>query len=560
MSCNTSCCRGGRRGDDAEKKPARFLLLDPFVRRGLFAGSVFENLLVEISHALFLSANVEGAIAANGEEPFRGRGIDLPPFAALQLDKRFLHDIPRAVTIAEDARGILEERQFEAAKERRQVVLIGWDWFGHAHKLFTSSNAPAAELLTKSYKRPVSRPRSRATGSAQRTLKSSRRLKLAGGFLPTSPERSGEKKFFSFTSRYACPHNRRQMKTPFPPVSHTHTLLLAVCFSSLALILSSAVCRAQCGPNIKADTTLPEETPDYIYQPPPPNAFNILHRKRFVPPPPYAPPFPTVLMLPPDLFYAEYGDSGVPSEKWATYDLQQEGFLVFQVDHRLAPPNTLPGQATDGGPPFQTDDLKRQILAALADPSCNGSIYLVGGSAGGTLVLWCALDPATGSVTGWSESTRAHIKAVVSLSGPADFCDLDSNPGGIPPSELEKFKNTLDNYVRLPDGTDCGGDPNGNLMHASPKWLVTNGATSNPPPIRLYATERRYCALLAGEGHVAMPYKCDFLGLDVVKIHNALPVGSKQAMRIPTGTRLNDADNSDGRCVSQQVIDFLKAH
>jgi acetyl esterase/lipase len=335
-----------------------------------------------------------------------------------------------------------------------------------------------------------------------------------------------------------------------------------VCVSSVALLLSSAVCLADdCPPDHKATTDLPEETPDYIYQPPPPNDFNILHRYRFVPPPPYASPYPTVLMLPPDVFTAEYGDRGVPSEQWATYDLQHAGFLVFQVDHRLAPPNTLPGQATDGCAPFQTDDLKRQILAALADEQCNGSIYLVGGSAGGTLVLWCALDPAAGDVSLWNESKRAHIKAVVSLSGPADFCDLDSNPGDIPPEALAKFKNNIDNYVRLPDGTDCTGDPNGNLMHASPKWLVTNGATSSPPPMMLYATDGDI---------VPNSQATDMLRAMKDQFGLSFPVDAYIMHYDYTDTQhrhaytywhsLNNADNSDGRCVSQQVIDFLVAH
>ena len=114
-------------------------------------------------------------------------------------------------------------------------------------------------------------------------------------------------------------------------------------------------------------------------------------------------------MLPPDVFKLESADDGVPTEKQASYDLQFAGFLVFQVDHRLAPPGRLGHQLdTDKGyAPEQTDDLKRQILAALADPQCNGSIYLVGGSAGGTLVLWCALDPAP-TVSGWDETARSH--------------------------------------------------------------------------------------------------------------------------------------------------------
>ena len=52
-------------------------------------------------------------------------------------------------------------------------------------------------------------------------------------------------------------------------------------------------------------------------------------------------PYPTVLMFPPDVFHLEYGDHGNPSERVATRDLQYAGFLVFQVDHRLAPPDHL---------------------------------------------------------------------------------------------------------------------------------------------------------------------------------------------------------------------------
>ena len=110
----------------SEEKASRLLVLDMFVRRGIVAFLFFENLLVEISHALFLSADVESAIATNGEEPFRGRMIELLAFASLQLNKGFLHDIPCPITIAENARGVLQEGQLEAAEQRRQVI-IGWD-------------------------------------------------------------------------------------------------------------------------------------------------------------------------------------------------------------------------------------------------------------------------------------------------------------------------------------------------------------------------------------------------------------------------------------------------
>src|SRR5436305_7761268 len=91
---------------------------------------------------------------------------------------------------------------------------------------------------------------------------------------------------------------------------------------------------------------------------------------------------PTALMFPPDVFHLESGDHGTMSERVATHDLQWAGFLVFQVNHRLAPPDHLTGQHSNGEAPAQTDDAKRQILAALADPQCNGSIYLIGCSAG----------------------------------------------------------------------------------------------------------------------------------------------------------------------------------
>ncbi len=207
------------------------------------------------------------------------------------------------------------------------------------------------------------------------------------------------------------------MKSPLTS-SHPHTLL-AVCISSFALLLGSAFCSADTPPlDVEATLSSPEETLGPDYQPP---DGNILHRRRFVPP--NAVPgqkLPTVLMFPPDVFYLEYGDAGVPSERVATRDLQQSGFLVFQVDHRLAPPGMLTGQTTDGRAPAQTDDAERQILAALNDSQCNGSIYLVGGSAGGCLVLWSGSDSANSAVAGWNNMVRAKIKAVVSLSGVTD--------------------------------------------------------------------------------------------------------------------------------------------
>ena len=336
------------------------------------------------------------------------------------------------------------------------------------------------------------------------------------------------------------------------------TIRLTIC--AVALLLSNRWCFAVDCPNDGHVTPADEETLASQYQP----YGSILHRFRFVPPAPYAPPYPTVIMLPPDVFKLEYGDYGNTSEKWASYDLQQAGFLVFQVNHRLAPPGALEGQAPrsvndNGGFPDQTDDLKRQIMAALADSQCNGNIYLVGGSAGGTLVLWVMLDSsATFPNCGWNETARAHIKAVVSFSGPTDFCDW-SNPGNIPPTALTQFENDLDNYVNLLPQTDCAHDPNGNLEHASPEWLVTNGATSNPPPIRLYSTTGDPVPnSQATDMYNAL--RSQFPSLDVVKYKMSYQYGDPHDHAYRYWHAQNDDPTSDGQCVSQEVITFLQSH
>jgi pimeloyl-ACP methyl ester carboxylesterase len=239
-----------------------------------------------------------------------------------------------------------------------------------------------------------------------------------------------------------------------------------------------------------------EETLASQYQPYPSPSPAILKRYRFVPP--WAGPndqFPTVLMLPPDLFHdADITDDGDSYERQASYDLQQAGFVVFQVETRLAPPGRLPNQMDSGYAPEQTDDLKRQILAALADPQCNGKIYLVGGSAGGCLALWVALDSAS-TVSGWNESARAHIKAVVSLSGPADFCDWADDPN-IPHGKLIDFQDYLDDYVGLASGIDCADDTAGLLEHASPYWFGNQWGNQQSASDYAVYHRRRSCALL----------------------------------------------------------------
>jgi pimeloyl-ACP methyl ester carboxylesterase len=212
----------------------------------------------------------------------------------------------------------------------------------------------------------------------------------------------------------------------------------------------------------------------------------------------------------------------------------------------------------------QTDDLKRQILSALADPDCNGNIYLVGGSAGGSLALWCALDPAS-TVSGWGETARSHIKAVVSLSGPSLFCDW-SNPGGIPDDGLSDFEHDLQNYVHMPyslqpcDPACDFGVVNCPLDPASPAWLVTHGATSNPPAFMLYATDgdpvpnsQAFDMFQALTNHYGA-------GFDVHKwtMHYDYDTQFDHAFKY-WGAK-NNVTGSDGLCVHLEVINFLTTH
>src|SRR5690349_17412319 len=106
-----------KRGHDAKEKSLRFLLFDSFVRRRIPARILFENLLVEISHAFFLSTDVEGAIAADGEEPFRGRGIRLSAFTPLEFNKCFLDYIPRPIPIAQNPSRILQKWKFKPTQK-----------------------------------------------------------------------------------------------------------------------------------------------------------------------------------------------------------------------------------------------------------------------------------------------------------------------------------------------------------------------------------------------------------------------------------------------------------
>ncbi len=139
---------------------------------------------------------------------------------------------------------------------------------------------------------------------------------------------------------------------------------------------------------------------------------------------------------------------------------------------------------SSGRPPQQTNDIKQQILAALADPHCNDKIFLLGGSSRGCHALWVALDPNP-TVPGWDATKVANIKAVASLSGPTDLSSRLAENDTI----RDRFVDSVENYTNVYHLID----PNWETKHydKSPIKLVEDpiNTLSYIPPIRMYATE-----------------------------------------------------------------------
>ncbi len=203
-------------------------------------------------------------------------------------------------------------------------------------------------------------------------------------------------------------------------------------------------------------------------------------------------PWPIVISIPPVLFRGEIGTAGTPAQRAAAKDLNDHGFLVYQVEHRLAPPGLAKDQTPhnrntqrgidSGRPPQQTDDLKQQILAAMADPDWDQtSLFILGGSSGACHALWLALDSTHENVTGWTAAVRAKIKGVVCFSGLYDLSDRDFGDPGVnfdPDTYLgviRNYTNTTDTFVGLEK-----------QYSVSPIALLVSA--TDIPPIRLYAT------------------------------------------------------------------------
>lgn len=315
--------------------------------------------------------------------------------------------------------------------------------------------------------------------------------------------------------------------------------------------MSGGLCWAQCGPEEDPEITLPVERLGPNFQP---SRYSTdpskLRRIRFTPPG-YGTNtrHPTVISIPPAIFN-DADPYGRPSQRMASKELADAGYLVFQVDHRLAPPGEILYQEhltpSSGRRPQQTNDIKQQILAALTDSHCNGEIFLIGGSSGGCHALWVALDQETSIVPDWTEEVRAAIKAVASLSGPTDLSSREGNM-----NIVEGFEISVENYTNV--SNEVYPDTWDELQKGvSPIKFVENA--TGIPPIRMFGTELDSVPWQQGD---EMQIELFARGADS-EFHL---VNSTAQHAFNYWHKVDQGDTmTPKRCVSEVVIDLFDAH
>lgn len=167
----------------------------------------------------------------------------------------------------------------------------------------------------------------------------------------------------------------------------------------------------------------------------------------------YAPsgegPWPAVLVIHGGRFVG--GDPEDAGASTCAQDLANAGFIAFAIDHRLAPPGSIPGQTSSGRFPEQYDDVHLAVQAARNDARGNGQVGAVGGSSGGTHAAWVA-------ATGTPGDDRLDV--AVCLSGTYDFSDFSPDP------DVDALIDIVTNYVGVPS-TDTTA-----LRAASPAWVL----------------------------------------------------------------------------------------
>jgi acetyl esterase/lipase len=203
-------------------------------------------------------------------------------------------------------------------------------------------------------------------------------------------------------------------------------------------------------------------------------------------------PWIAVLVIHGGLFFG--GDSSDAGATTCAQDLADAGYIAFAINHRLAPPGSIPGQHSLGRFPDQYDDVHLAVQAARDDARTTGKIGAVGGSSGATHAVWVATTGSPG---------QDRLDAGVCLSGAYDFSDFSPDP------KLPVFIATVTNYVGVAS-TDTAA-----LRAASPAWVV------NRTVAPLY--------LVDSEGDLMPAVQLD----DMVAHLNSTGVNNYQAISIP---------------------------
>lgn len=190
---------------------------------------------------------------------------------------------------------------------------------------------------------------------------------------------------------------------------------------------------------------------------------------------------PAVLLLPGGGFRNLYG---IPSI--VATDLFAAGYIVFtNTEYRTAPPNKLIGQTSDGRFPCQTDDVTVAATAARLHKLCDGEVFAVGGSAGGSHAAYLA--------------SNGKVNAAVCFSPAMQFDD---------PISLEQgtFSNDVNNYA--PDNL-AAASPNNMLKVDEPAISIMSFQQDHMPApqytlavAQLASLGAKYSSsLLSGSGH-----------------------------------------------------------
>jgi acetyl esterase/lipase len=229
----------------------------------------------------------------------------------------------------------------------------------------------------------------------------------------------------------------------------------------------------------------------------------------------------------------------------AAADLNAAGYLVFSVDHRLAPPGQIVGQPdhsdpASGRPPQQSNDIKQQFLAAKYHPKCNGTVFVIGGSSGGAHAAWIALDLEDTTNNNWGLTTRP--KAIVGLSGAYDLSSRNADTQ----QQLNNFVDIVLNYTNTTNRDP--GDPNQYAASAISRIALISAG--NILPMRLYNSLSE-----------TMPHQQMEGFRDALNMHGFFDVvttqlsGSQHAFHY-----WNRPIIQGGPTVGQDVIAFLNAH